>query len=614
VCAVLVLTSALVVPAGAQAPTWTVPDFADVPTTHPFQEAVRWMAATQVSSGYPDGTFRPADGVTRQAMSAFLHRLAGAPDPTTATSTGFSDVRTTHPFAEAITWMAEAGISTGWPDHTFRPAEGVSRQAMSAFLHRLAGSPAPTTTSTGFSDVRTGHPFAVAITWMAETDLSTGYGDGTYRPGDPVSRQAMSAFLHRLWQGPGLDPELGDRGPGPQGQGAWSAGTAYEPGDVVVVEDGALSGGAYLATTEQPAAAVFGSPFHQAVDERETAAVPVLVVGDSVTEGWGSTALDDPWPRRLQDLLRTRWPTSTQDPDGSDGYLASYYASESMPDPVVTGSPQEMWNHGFGWRALRFDAADESVTFQVEGTTAEVWHVRHPTPDAAIAVSVDGGPATILSQEGPTSDTVDVVPLGDPGPHTIEVAHHAGAQSAVGGVRAFDGDQHSGLHVVDGGHSGIWSEFLSNTTLQQTLVRQVELLDPGLVVINLGINDMGFGRDPAAYRTDLAAGIAALRAIDADLPILLVGAWAHAGSTFAHPWEDYVAAAESLATELGLPFLDMSVRWPQAGTPEANALGWYRDVVHLSSAGNAELADVLEQQLLDVVPGWLRIGELDHDV
>jgi hypothetical protein len=48
-----------------------------------------------------------------------------------------------------------------------------------------------------FNDVNENHPFFDDIEWMAETGISEGYQDGTYRPGDPVTRQAMSAFIHR---------------------------------------------------------------------------------------------------------------------------------------------------------------------------------------------------------------------------------------------------------------------------------------------------------------------------------------------------------------------------------------------------------------------------------
>ena len=70
---------------------------------------------------------------------------------------------------------------------------------MSAFMYRLAGEPlfSPPGSPT-FPDVGTGHLFFAEIEWMADEGISTGYLDGTYRPSVAVSRQAMSAFMFRL--------------------------------------------------------------------------------------------------------------------------------------------------------------------------------------------------------------------------------------------------------------------------------------------------------------------------------------------------------------------------------------------------------------------------------
>src|SRR5687767_12372542 len=49
-----------------------------------------------------------------------------------------------------------------------------------------------------FSDVPDTHPFHDEIAWLTQKGITTGFEDGTYRPGDPVTRQAMAAFLQRL--------------------------------------------------------------------------------------------------------------------------------------------------------------------------------------------------------------------------------------------------------------------------------------------------------------------------------------------------------------------------------------------------------------------------------
>jgi DNA-binding beta-propeller fold protein YncE len=173
--------------------------FTDVPESHPFWFEICWMDSAEVSTGYADDTYRPTEPVSRQAMSAFLVRAVG-PDtwlvPGTPT---FPDVPNGHPFYDEIEWMAGEGIAGGYADGKFHPGASVSRQAMSAFMYRAAGSPSftPPVTPT-FDDVPATHQFYEEIEWMVAEGITTGFSDGTYRPGTAVSRQAMSAFLARL--------------------------------------------------------------------------------------------------------------------------------------------------------------------------------------------------------------------------------------------------------------------------------------------------------------------------------------------------------------------------------------------------------------------------------
>lgn len=176
--------------------------FADVPVDHAFFEPISWAAAQRITTGYPDGTFSPGAPVSRQAMVAFLHRLAGAPAPRpVAGGVRFTDVPATQPFFHAIEWAAAEGIVGGYPDGTFRPAQDVSRQAMAAFLHGFAGAPpvsvGPPTVPT-FADVPPDHPFHVAVEWAHANGVTGGYADGTFRPQGGSTRQAAAAFLYRF--------------------------------------------------------------------------------------------------------------------------------------------------------------------------------------------------------------------------------------------------------------------------------------------------------------------------------------------------------------------------------------------------------------------------------
>lgn len=178
--------------------------FTDVGPGDPFFYEIEEMAFNDIMAGYPDGTFRPRNAVTREAMAAFLYRyFAGPAIPTCGMGPRvFSDVPASHPFCAAIEWLFSQGIATGWPDGTFRPGEPVSREATAAFLYR-ALAPTPTIPACGaeprtFTDVPATHPFCGAIEWLTDVSIVGGWPDHTFRPSLSVERQAMAAFLSRI--------------------------------------------------------------------------------------------------------------------------------------------------------------------------------------------------------------------------------------------------------------------------------------------------------------------------------------------------------------------------------------------------------------------------------
>ena len=188
----------------------TLSAFSDVLPGAGFYADIQWMfqsgisTGTQLASGARE--YQPGVAVSRQAMSAFLYRAAGSPPFTAPAVPSFADVAVEHPFYSQIEWMKDAGISTGTTQPTgkplFKPADPVSRSAMAPFLYRAAGEPAfVVPAQPRFEDVPTTHPFYKQIEWMAATGISTGSAQPSglpfYKPVDPVSRQAMAAFLHR---------------------------------------------------------------------------------------------------------------------------------------------------------------------------------------------------------------------------------------------------------------------------------------------------------------------------------------------------------------------------------------------------------------------------------
>ncbi len=183
--------------------------FDDVPMGAQFEDEIQWLAEKQISTGWESNgvrLYKPLTPVNRDAMAAFMYRLSGKPDFTAPTGSPFKDLPVGAQFYKEITWLVDKGISTGWEEgdqaKTYRPLQPVNRDAMAAFMYRLAGEPEFTPpTESPFIDVPVEAEFYEEITWLAAQGISTGWteadGSKTYRPLQPVNRDAMAAFMFR---------------------------------------------------------------------------------------------------------------------------------------------------------------------------------------------------------------------------------------------------------------------------------------------------------------------------------------------------------------------------------------------------------------------------------
>jgi hypothetical protein len=151
------------------------------------------IAGLGITTGYPDRSFRPNISVTRGQMATFLANALELPLDQSAARATFSDVAGgTH--EAAIGALVTGRITSGFPDGTFRPNEHVSRGQMATFL--ATGFDLPDSTVVRFRDVD-GTTHVKGINAVATAGVAGGFSDGTYRPGSLVTRGQMATFLAR---------------------------------------------------------------------------------------------------------------------------------------------------------------------------------------------------------------------------------------------------------------------------------------------------------------------------------------------------------------------------------------------------------------------------------
>ena len=108
--------------------------FSDISTNTWCNVAISTLANAGVIQGYPDGTFRQEAPITRAEFVTLLYRIVRARDIAENT---FSDVRDNYWAKDAIDNAVTLGIINGYPDGTFRSEETLTRAMMMAICNRM---------------------------------------------------------------------------------------------------------------------------------------------------------------------------------------------------------------------------------------------------------------------------------------------------------------------------------------------------------------------------------------------------------------------------------------------------------------------------------------------
>ena len=110
----------------------TTNHFSDVKATSWYNEAVSSMANGGYVAGYPDGTFGGGKNITRAEFVTMLVNFMGISEGTAV----FSDVKESHWAYKQIA-TASKGLVSGYPDGTFRPDQPITRAEAVSILNRI---------------------------------------------------------------------------------------------------------------------------------------------------------------------------------------------------------------------------------------------------------------------------------------------------------------------------------------------------------------------------------------------------------------------------------------------------------------------------------------------
>ena len=131
------------------------------------------------------------------SMFTFLGGSAGAAViEASATYSDYNDIL----YKEAVDVITALEIMGGYGGGTFGPTGGLTRGAATKIVCNMMVGPStanklPAPTTTQFTDVPGSHTFAATISYCAEQGYISGYSDGSFHPGDPLSGNAFMKML-----------------------------------------------------------------------------------------------------------------------------------------------------------------------------------------------------------------------------------------------------------------------------------------------------------------------------------------------------------------------------------------------------------------------------------
>ncbi len=165
---------------------------------HWAQAYIQALAARNVITGFPDGTFKPSDPVTRAQFATIIAK-AFTPAPRRA-ATNFSDVAKSFWGFNAIQTASQSGFMAGYPGGTFSPEQKIPRvQVLVAIANGLEFGAGDVSVLSKFQDATTIPSYAsTAVAAALSRQVVVNYPTvAQLSPNREATRAEVAAFVYQ---------------------------------------------------------------------------------------------------------------------------------------------------------------------------------------------------------------------------------------------------------------------------------------------------------------------------------------------------------------------------------------------------------------------------------
>ena len=147
-------------------------------------------------AGFPDGTFKPSNQVTRaEAVRMFVKLVNNGAELPKNPTTSFKDANNAW-YSDEINFAVAKGFIKGYSDGTFKPNQAITRAEFAQMISAFVKNGYPGTGN--FKDVK-GHWASDAINELYGNKNIKGYSDGTFKPDQKLTRAEAVTILNSVF-------------------------------------------------------------------------------------------------------------------------------------------------------------------------------------------------------------------------------------------------------------------------------------------------------------------------------------------------------------------------------------------------------------------------------
>ncbi len=163
---------------------------------------IEGLQSEKILTGYGDGNFHPESFISREETAVIIDRAIKIRKAIIEGKTkefNLSDIYGRWS-TESIESLVSKGIIEGYPDGTFKPENNITRQELTAIVYRIINPEAEGETAIEFSDIENQWGESL-IKRLTELGIINGYPDGSFKPDEYIKRAEVAKIVYEVING-----------------------------------------------------------------------------------------------------------------------------------------------------------------------------------------------------------------------------------------------------------------------------------------------------------------------------------------------------------------------------------------------------------------------------